>query len=568
MITCKKRTNTIVVIVALTLVSMVYLQAYNPEWVWAVQGKGESFNQASDIVICDEGYVYMTGWFTDTVIFGETELVSDGSGDLIVAKLDSNGNWIWVVQAGYQGRISSRSIDIDAAGNIYITGRFYGTVHFDDIELSSDSHSQDMFAAKLSNDGTWLWAIQSEAAEPTYKTEGVAIAADSDGNSIVTGLFSEGTILGDTHLKSLGREDTFVAKIDNKGEWLWVNKAVGEADVRPESVSLDSEGNGYISGTFLGQADFDDIVIHGHEEGRPRSNMFIGKISENGDWTRVTGVGSELSVFGFDLAVDDKGNCYIAGLFYQNAFFDQIVLETGFNDAYIAKLNHDGEWEWAVHSQVDSRAGGYGIALDPEGNCYVTGHFFGEITFGEDELQSSGLFDVFVLKTNNQGEWIWAKQAGGEQEFTGRAIALDKDGAIYTAGEFRGNGEFGDTSVFGLGQTEAFIAKIEYGDPTNIETVDKLPVRTELKRNYPNPFNPETTITYSLKEETENLRITIYNLRGQTVRTLHEGYQKKGIHHIIWDGFCDKGKAVSSGIYLYRMKADGFQQASKMTVIK
>ncbi|MFO7660004.1 MAG: CapA family protein [Candidatus Cloacimonadaceae bacterium] len=86
-------------------------------------------------------------------------------------------------------------------------------------------------------------------------------------------------------------------------------------------------------------------------------------------------------------------------------------------------------------------------------------------------------------------------------------------------------------------------------------------------RNYPNPFNPETTISFYLKQDDE-LELSIYNIKGQKVKTLLQGRQNKGLHNIVWDGTDYNNKIISSGIYFYNIKASGAIQTKKLLLLK
>ena len=94
-----------------------------------------------------------------------------------------------------------------------------------------------------------------------------------------------------------------------------------------------------------------------------------------------------------------------------------------------------------------------------------------------------------------------------------------------------------------------------------------IPVRTELSGNYPNPFNPTTTIKFSLKEDSD-VSIMIYNIKGAVVRTLIDGEMNKAYHEIIWDGKDNTGKQVGSGVYFYKMKAEKYTATKKMILMK
>ena len=90
---------------------------------------------------------------------------------------------------------------------------------------------------------------------------------------------------------------------------------------------------------------------------------------------------------------------------------------------------------------------------------------------------------------------------------------------------------------------------------------------TGLGSNYPNPFNPETTISYSLKENTDVI-IEVFNLKGQKVRTLVNENKNLGKHTVLWNGTDNNGESVSSGIYYYRMKTINLEETRKMILMK
>ncbi len=93
------------------------------------------------------------------------------------------------------------------------------------------------------------------------------------------------------------------------------------------------------------------------------------------------------------------------------------------------------------------------------------------------------------------------------------------------------------------------------------------PLITKLEGNYPNPFNPETVIRFSLKEAAP-VRITIYNVKGQAIRQLVQDNLAAGNHRVIWNGKDNNGRSVSSGVYLYRMETPAYSRTLKMMLMK
>ncbi len=92
-------------------------------------------------------------------------------------------------------------------------------------------------------------------------------------------------------------------------------------------------------------------------------------------------------------------------------------------------------------------------------------------------------------------------------------------------------------------------------------------VATELHGNYPNPFNPETTISFSVKDK-GLVKIDIYNVKGQLVKTLVNGNMNAGKHNIVWNGRDNAGNAVSSGVYFFKMSAGKYSSTKKMIMMK
>jgi len=97
-----------------------------------------------------------------------------------------------------------------------------------------------------------------------------------------------------------------------------------------------------------------------------------------------------------------------------------------------------------------------------------------------------------------------------------------------------------------------------------------LPKAFSLSQNSPNPFNPSTTISYTIPEGFAKLpvKLNVYNIRGQLVRTLVDQTQGAGAYSVNWDGSDSHGRRVSSGVYFYRLVAGDFVSTRKMVVLK
>jgi hypothetical protein len=105
--------------------------------------------------------------------------------------------------------------------------------------------------------------------------------------------------------------------------------------------------------------------------------------------------------------------------------------------------------------------------------------------------------------------------------------------------------------------------------PEVVTVESELPDAFALEANYPNPFNPTTTIGYAIPAVgAGHVELVVYNMNGQKVRTLVSETQEAGYYNVVWDGRNDTGELVSSGIYLYQIVSGSFHQIEKMTFIK
>ena len=99
------------------------------------------------------------------------------------------------------------------------------------------------------------------------------------------------------------------------------------------------------------------------------------------------------------------------------------------------------------------------------------------------------------------------------------------------------------------------------------DDLEVLPTKFALHQNFPNPFNPSTTIKYDLKSKVD-VTLTIYNVLGQKVRTLLNTNQTAGYQKVVWDGLNEYGEQVSTGVYIYRIEAGDFVKSRKMVFMK
>jgi hypothetical protein len=449
-----------------------------PVWQWAKSGGDIYWDSCKDVAVDKDGNVYVTGIYDTIITFGQFTLNSFGRNDIFVAKLDKYGNWLWAVTAGGESSDEGTGIVVDYNGNVYITGKFWYTASFGNISLTGWG-GDDIFAAKLDNNGNWLWAVKAGGA---FAETSFGIALDSNGNSYVTGIFRWLMCIGTINLTNPSPYffDIFVAKIDNDGNWLWATSGGGELDEFVYDIAVDVNGETYITGEFYGNATFGQDNL----TGQGNIDVFVAKLDKDGNWLWAISGGGPSSEGGLDIVVDSSCNVYVTGFFWGSLTFETTTLNLfGGGDAYVLKLDTNGNLQWVVGTGIKTTIAGCGIALDKNEQPYIIGDFQGSIIIGASTINSQGYGDIFVAKLDGDGYWQWAVSAGGSGIDAGYSIAFDNDGHIYTTGIFELSATFGEAVLTYEGSRDIFIAKLNFAP-------------SEPKIDGPNKIKPRTSYEY------------------------------------------------------------------------
>ena len=387
----------------------------NGNFLWAKSMGGAGRDGAFDIAVDGSGNVYITGFFQETADFdpgsGAFNLTSSGLEDVFVAKLDSNGAFLWA--KAISGELDDRglSIAVDVSGNVYTTGYFQETAVFDPGPGAynlTGAGSFEIFVSKLDGNGDLVWA---KSIGGSGSDRGVGVAVDSSGNIYITGRFQKtvdfDTGPGDLSLTSSGSSDVFVSKLDNDGNSLWTRSMGGASADQGMSIAVDVSGNIYTTGYFQETADFNPGPGTTNLTSNGESDIFVFKLDSNGDllWARsMGGKGLDLE---FGIALDGSGNVYTTGYFQETADFDPgpgvFNLESdGSEDIFVSKFDSNGNFLSANSMGGTGLDRGFGIALDVSGDVHITGYFQETADLdpgaGVSNRTSKGNFDIFISK--------------------------------------------------------------------------------------------------------------------------------------------------------------------------
>ncbi len=242
----------------------------------------------------------------------------------------------------------------------------------------------------------------------------------------------------------------------------------------PNTVVTDATGNIYMTGSFTGTADFDPGAATVNLVSAGNKDIFITKFDASGNFVWAKSIGGSGDDMGLSLAVDGTGNVYVTGVYIGTVDFDPSASVvnlggSGLHNSFIAKFSSSGSLVWA-DALTGSDAYSASLALDASSNVYVTGYFQLTVDFDPSastaNLNSAGLFDMFLVKYTSGGVLVWAKSFGGTDYELSNSITVDASDNIYITGYFGSTTIDFDPSaavanLTKIGNTDMFIAKYD-----------------------------------------------------------------------------------------------------------
>ena len=307
------------------------------------------------------------------------------------------------------------------------------------------------------------------------------IITDAAGNYYVAGEF-EGTVDFDpgtsvTNLVAAGMNDAFVCKYDVSGNLVWARRMGGTSADVPYSICIDMSGNIFLTGTYYGTADFDPGAGTANLISKGYTDIFAVKLNSSGNYVWAKSIGGLYMDAGVCIKTDNSGNCYITGTYADAVDFDPGAGTTNHNapngGGFVLKLDASGNFSWVKNFSGSTDIGGVWLGIDNLANVVVTGYYSAAIDFDPGPstytLSSVGGFqtDVYVVKLNSAGNFVWAKSLGGSDYDLCREMSIDKLGNIYTIGHFTGTADFdpgtgtANLSASTATASEIFVSKLD-----------------------------------------------------------------------------------------------------------
>lgn len=434
------------------------------------------------------------------LILGESLSFSpDNEWCICLIKTNALGDSIWTRTYCSAGSIIAEYFQQTSDDGYIILGQVHGPIN-----------EWDAILIKTDSNGDTLWSRIYGGIGLEW---GFSVQQTSDGGYIICGR-------SNSFSGSFANHDIYLIKTDANGDTLWT-RLFGGPGLDYAYDILQSLDQGY---TITG-------ATHNLEP-----DVFVLKLNADGDslWMRTYG-GYDYDC-GWDILQNSAGEYLIIGSTWS--------VEPGNGQVYFLKTDINGE-------TILSRT--YGGNDDDEGYCLQQTVNGGYVIVGRTSSFTGGTEDVYIIKINDQGDTLWTISVGGTYEDRGESIQQISDGGYIVAGT---------THSFGAGQYDIFLIRL--GSETRVPNIPPIsvPEQYSLHPPYPNPFNPTTTLSFDLPNA-GNVVLEIYNIQGQKVSTIMEGYRSPGYYDVTFDA-----SELTSGIYFARLTAGAFQQSQKLLSIK
>jgi len=302
--------------------------------LWARQGGGQGNDMALAVTNDLVGNTYITGRFEDNInIDSQTSLVSLGQGDAFLIQYDSSGMVNWAINEGGSDDDGGLAVATDLTGNVYMAGKFSGTVDFYRQEAISHG-GYDVFIAKYTTNGLRLGQVVAGGAGDDIPS---GIGLDGSAEIFITGTFNGSADFGGRLITST-KNDAFLAFYNDKMQPKWVLNIGGPNNDAATGVSVDGESNAFVTGVFSGTANFqgDSMTSSG------KNDIFIAKYDAGGRLLWTEDVGGTLSDSTFAISVDPDDIAYLTGDIQGQTKFGRINLNGNSSGSFfLAKMEED-----------------------------------------------------------------------------------------------------------------------------------------------------------------------------------------------------------------------------------
>ncbi|MCK5120313.1 MAG: T9SS type A sorting domain-containing protein [Candidatus Latescibacteria bacterium] len=420
----------------------------------------------------------------------------------------SPGTAVWTRSFGGNGHDAATSVQQTLDGGYVVAGwtESYGAGEADGWLIKTDANGGKQWSRTFAGKSDGLYSDRLYSVQQT-----------SDGGYILAGTTG-----------SVWCKDAWLIKTDGEGVKQWERHFgwINWAD-HAYCVQQTSDGGYIVFGQYSGGGSRDVV---------PGAWLIKTGANGNTEWDRIFNERNYRAYWG-----------------QQTSDGGYVLATSGGGDGWLIKTDGEGvkQWERTLGGSDSDEL--YSVQQTSDGGDIVVGY--------TKSYSASDNRDVWLIKMDAEGRTDWHYTFGGEYDDEATCVRQTSDGGYVLCGT---------TESYGSGGKDAWLIYCNYNPspvPEDTFVVPPLPASFYLAQSYPNPFNPLTNIHYQLSQK-RTVRLQVYNVCGQLLRTLVDGEKPAGVYTVQWDGRDDLGETVASGIYLYRMQAGSFRQTRKMALIR
>lgn len=371
-------------------------------WARSVQGTAGATSVVRSVATDVAGNSYLAGDFTGTITLGAFTLASAGDRDGFAAKVDADGNVVWATRWGTADKEYANGVGVDAAGNLLAVGT---TSKY---SASGSLITTNLQVRKLSDSGTQTWAKQIGNAKGGDEQANAVTADAAGNVYVTGKFkgkvdFDPGT--GTRNITGDSRGSAFALKLTSAGAFSWVSPFLGRTSASNSSgndVVVDAGGGIIVGGYYSGSVDFDPGTVVSTLSTATNSG-FLTELNAAGSFVWAQKVGGAVN----NVVLDSIGNIYATGDFTSSADFDpgpltNVLTSNGSSDVYVAKFSSTGAYQWAVSAGGTGMDLAQGVTIDSDGDLHVSGSFRDTVDLNPDPLASelrtsAGAADGFLI---------------------------------------------------------------------------------------------------------------------------------------------------------------------------
>lgn len=536
--------------------------AYAQDTGWTISNAGSGTSLGLDVEIDTDGNVYTFGSFTGTVDLDPSSNVAQlnaiiGETVSYLAKYDASGNYLWSKKLS--GLVYADDLlALDSHGNVLIALSFQDSL----VDLNGNIYyslggSMDIGILKLDGDGNQLWIkfTQTNTLERFF-----CIKVDNQDHILLNGIFTSTLDVdfgpGMELISPAGSFDEFVLKLDELGDFMWVQtwyggSNVGQMDEEQMDIvdmAIDSSRNVWLTGYFNTTIDFDpssgDFTVQNTTND---IRAFALKLDQSGSFLWAKTFASTLEISSVEIGLNEQNEAVIGGM-YQGTV--QLGSETFYSpdnqNVYLLKMDENGTTQWARNIQCQGISKINGLEVLSNGVIQFAGVFHDTIYFISQtigrQLIPANPFDTYCAWYTNSGDVKWVTRFEGSESVIILDITKGSDDTVAMTGYYKGIIDFNLGSLVenetSQNTDHGFVKKM-YFDPSIFLGLEE----EEMHLSYTNPVNDY--LFYQSDAIIDNA--SIFSLDGSLVRELANPVGEidfRGIHSGVYLVHFKSGKGI------------------------